>query len=91
MASLETYNGTANTSVNAVVATSLGGSGSTGTTSPATNGKETEDGDELHGATNTSSGIEGIVLSGHEDHYIRFFDANSGMLLSSSPLLVATY
>jgi striatin 1/3/4 len=79
MASLETYDGTISTSVNAVVATSAGldqgyhaggggldedgaGGGPTGGSSGGTSG----------------SGIEGVIISGHEDRFIRFFDANSG-------------
>ncbi|WPH00896.1 Hypothetical protein R9X50_00373000 [Acrodontium crateriforme] len=74
MASSETYDGTMSTSINAVVATSVGfeshGSGQ------AERGME---GEEVGaGATGSREGVEGVVISGHEDRYVRFFDANSG-------------
>lgn len=78
MASLETYDSTISTSVNAVVAstTSLDSSISFDTS------RGLEEGDGMSGgATGSSGGVEGIVISGHEDRYIRFFDANSGMSL----------
>ncbi|KAI9800475.1 MAG: hypothetical protein M1833_003361 [Piccolia ochrophora] len=74
MASLETYDGTPATGVNSVVATSVGLEGSVSLDS--TRGLS-EDETMVHGATG-SSGVEGVVISGHEDRYIRFFDANSG-------------
>lgn len=84
MASLETYDGTTGTGVNAVAATTVGGDG---TMSFDPGRSATEDGDVVHGATGSSTGVEGAVLSGHEDRYIRFFDANSGMsLLPIHPL-----
>lgn len=73
MASSETYDGTQATGINTVVASSVSIEGS---------GNEQNRGlgedEPLHGATGTG-GVEGIVISGHEDQYIRFFDANSGM------------
>lgn len=41
-----------------------------------------------HGATGNSreGGIEGTVITGHEDRFVRFFDANSGMSYLSLPL-----
>ena len=75
MASQETYDGTLATSINAVAATTAGLEG-------ADAGGHRGSGDEdsmAHGATG-SSAVEGMVLSGHEDRFIRFFDANSGML-----------
>ena len=76
MASLETYDGTPATGVNAVAATTA----SLESADPSRSGEIDESG---HGsATGSSSGIEGMVLSGHEDRYIRFFDANSGMVPS---------
>ncbi|KAI5860420.1 WD40 repeat-like protein [Durotheca rogersii] len=73
MASLETYDNTINTSVNAVVATTAGldqGSGQ---------GLGDEDtGGPTGGSGTAGSGIEGVIISGHEDRFIRFFDANSG-------------
>lgn len=76
MASNETYDGTMNTSINTVVATSLGLEG--GGTSPidAARGLETEE--VGAGATGSREGVEGVVISGHEDRFVRFFDANSG-------------
>ena len=92
MASTETYDGTPKTGVNAVVTTSVGllpegkGSGS-GTTMGMIDGQAEEDGGGsvvpvVHGATGSSErgGVEGVIISGHEDRYIRFFDANSGTL-----------
>ena len=72
MASLETYDETPATAVNAVAATTAG----LERTDP--NRSSSEDENRGHGATGSSSGVEGMVLSGHEDRYIRFFDANSG-------------
>ncbi|KAJ0418262.1 cell-cycle nuclear protein [Aspergillus carlsbadensis] len=73
MASLETYNGTRSTGVNAVEATTVGFDGSAGLDPSRTLADE----EVVHGATG-SSGVEGVVISGHEDRYIRLFDANSG-------------
>lgn len=78
MASLETYDGTRSTGVNSVVATTVGFDGSAGLDSSRTLADE----EVVHGATG-SSGVEGVVISGYEDRYIRFFDANSGMFLST--------
>ena len=75
MASNETYDGTMNTSINAVVATSLGLEGS-GPSIDAARGLEAEE--VGGGATGGREGVEGVVISGHEDRYVRFFDANSG-------------
>ena len=33
------------------------------------------------GATGSREGVEGVVITGHEDRYVRFFDANSGKQL----------
>ena len=79
MASSETYDGTSATSVNAVAATTIGFDG---TLSLDTGRGVAEDESVIHGATGSSSGIEGMVFSGHEDRYIRFFDANSGTFYS---------
>ncbi|KAL4904366.1 hypothetical protein BDW74DRAFT_29897 [Aspergillus multicolor] len=73
MASLETYDGTRSTGVNSVVATTVGFDGSAGLDPSRTLADE----EVVHGATG-SSGVEGVVISGYEDRYIRFFDANSG-------------
>ncbi len=75
MASLETYDGTPATGVNAVVATTVG---LDGTLSLDSGRGLSEDEGIVHGATGSSGGVEGVVISGHEDGYIRFFDANSG-------------
>ncbi|KAI1172999.1 WD40 repeat-like protein [Nemania sp. FL0916] len=73
MASLETYDNTVGTGVNAVVATtaSLEQSSNTGL-------GEEEAGGPTGGGGSSGSGIEGVIISGHEDRFIRFFDANSG-------------
>ena len=81
MASLETYDGTPGTGVNAVAATTVGPEGSMSFDSGR---GVSEDEGMVHGPTGSSSGVEGVILSGHEDRYIRFFDANSGKLLSLS-------
>ena len=81
MASLETYDGTPGTGVNAVAATTVGPEGSMSFDSGR---GVSEDESMVHGPTGSSSGVEGMILSGHEDRYIRFFDANSGKLLSFS-------
>lgn len=83
MASLETYDGTINTSVNAVVATTVGleqsqqlshgGLGLNDDDSNAGGAGPTGGGRQMAG-----SGVEGTIISGHEDRFVRFFDANSG-------------
>jgi striatin 1/3/4 len=79
MASLETYDGTPSTGVNAVVASTVGFDGTLGFDS----GRGlSEDEAMVHGATGSRGGVEGVIISGYEDRYIRFFDANSGMLPS---------
>ncbi|CAK7233772.1 1,2-dihydroxy-3-keto-5-methylthiopentene dioxygenase [Sporothrix curviconia] len=87
MASLETYDGTPATSVNAVVATTVGleqpqlgdedlGTAGSGGAGPTGGGRRSMAG----------SGVEGVIISGHEDQFIRFFDANSAISsLSLSP------
>lgn len=74
MASLETYDNTVATSVNAVVATtaSLEQGSNTGL-------GEEESGGPTGSSGSSGSGVEGVIISGHEDRFIRFFDANSGM------------
>jgi striatin 1/3/4 len=74
MASLETYDGTPSTGVNSVVATTLGFDGSANLDP----NRATTEEEVVHGATG-SSNVEGVIISGYEDRYIRFFDANSGM------------
>lgn len=80
MMSDETYDGTPATGVNSVVASTIS------LDSGAENGKE---GEKLQaGATGPRGGVAGIVITGHEDRYVRIFDANSGKftyLLICSP------
>ncbi|RDA85509.1 hypothetical protein CP532_2177 [Ophiocordyceps camponoti-leonardi (nom. inval.)] len=74
MDSFETYNGTAATSVNAVVATTSGlGQGGQ---HHGSNGDDP--GGPTGGRSMAGSGVEGTIISGHEDRFVRFFDANSG-------------
>ena len=76
MASLVTYDGTPATGVNTVAATTLGAEDG------FESGRGINEGENaVHGPTGSSSGVEGMVFSGHEDGYIRFFDANSGAYL----------
>ncbi|QDS70425.1 hypothetical protein FKW77_009613 [Venturia effusa] len=76
MASNDTYDGTPATGINAIVASSHG------IENADTSGRVGigEDESPVHGVTGSSErgGIEGVVISGHEDRYIKFFDANSG-------------
>jgi striatin 1/3/4 len=74
MASLDTYDGTINTAVNAVVATTVGLDQTQGPGGE----DETGGGPTGGGRSMAGSGVEGTIISGHEDRYIRFFDANSG-------------
>ncbi|CAK1365873.1 unnamed protein product [Cercospora beticola] len=77
MASGETYDGTPDTSINAVVATSAGlEQHSGGILDAATRGLDSEE--VGAGATGGREGLEGVVITGHEDRFVRFFDANSG-------------
>lgn len=78
MASNETYDGTLNTSINAVVATS---SASLGLEQSPSWQDMAESEDVGAGPTGSAQGLEGVIISGHEDRYIRFFDANSGKSL----------
>jgi striatin 1/3/4 len=83
MASLETYDGTISTGVNAIVATTTGLDSSL--TFDSGRGLS-EDESVVGGATGTSGGVEGIIISGHEDRFIRFYDANSGKFNKPGPL-----
>jgi striatin 1/3/4 len=83
MASLETYDGTPSTGVNSVVA-SIVGFDATHHLDPGRG--LTEEDAVVHGATGSSGGVEGVIISGYEDRYIRFFDANSGMYPQPIPL-----
>lgn len=80
MASLETYDGTPSTGVNSVVATTVGFDG---TANLDPNNRTRAEEEVVHGATGSSGGVEGVIISGYEDRYIRFFDANSGEYYSS--------
>ncbi|KAF2263934.1 striatin Pro11 [Lojkania enalia] len=77
MASNETYDNTPATGINSVVATFQGAEGSMSLESGR--GLAEEEG-AMHGPTGSSSagGVEGVIISGHEDQFIRFYDANSG-------------
>lgn len=66
MLSLETYDGTPATSVNAVVATVVGLDQHQGATD-----EENSSGPTGGGRAMAGSGVEGVVISGHEDCYIR--------------------
>lgn len=82
MQSSETYDGTMNTSINTVVATGMGLEGAGQGGGDASRG--VVEAEEVGaGATGSREGVEGVVISGHEDRYVRFFDANSGMFLYS--------
>ncbi|PKS05535.1 hypothetical protein jhhlp_008052 [Lomentospora prolificans] len=76
LASLETYDGTMSTSVNAVVATTAG------LEQQQHNGGLADDeatsGGPTGGKSIAGTGVEGVIISGHEDRFVRFFDANSG-------------
>jgi striatin 1/3/4 len=78
MASGETYDGTPATGIASVVATATGVEGTM--LQDSGRGASDEEG-VVHAATGSSSagGVEGTVISGHEDQVIRFYDANSGM------------
>lgn len=75
MASLETYDPSLATGVNAIVATTSGLDGSL--TFDSSRGLSEDEG-IVAGATGSSGGVEGTIISGHEDRFIRFYDANSG-------------
>lgn len=84
MASLETYDGTIGTSVNSVVATTMGLEQSQHQSAHGGLGLNDEDsggagaGPTGGGRQMAGSGVEGVIISGHEDRFVRFFDANSG-------------
>lgn len=83
MASLETYDGTISTSVNAVVATTVGLDQGQLQSTHVNLGLNEDDSNSGAGPTGggrqmAGSGVEGTIISGHEDRFVRFFDANSG-------------
>ena len=73
MASNETYDGTPATGITSVVTSSQN-------TEPGAQDAARGEDDANHGPTgsNSGGGLEGVIISGHEDQFIRFFDANSG-------------
>lgn len=73
MASNETYDGTPATGITSVVTSSQN-------TEPTAQDAARGDDETIHGPTgsNSGGGLEGVIISGHEDQFIRFFDANSG-------------
>jgi striatin 1/3/4 len=75
MASGETYDGTPATGITSVVTTSQSIEGAT----PQDSGRGADE-ESVHGPTgsNSGGGVEGVIISGHEDKFIRFYDANSG-------------
>lgn len=79
MTSGETYDGTMDTSVNSVVATTVGLDQSQ---HQSTHGEDDSNGGGAGptggGKQMAGSGVEGTIISGHEDRFVRFFDANSG-------------
>ena len=85
MASNETYDGTRATSINAVVATSSAAL----SIEPSQGWNDRTEPEEALGAgpTGSAQGVEGVVVSGHEDRYIRFFDANSGESKLQGPVV----
>ncbi|KAF1957502.1 WD40 repeat-like protein [Byssothecium circinans] len=76
MASAETYDGTPATGITSVITTSQSTEGSTSQDS----GRGSDEEGVVHGPTgsNSAGGVEGVIISGHEDQFIRFYDANSG-------------
>jgi len=74
MASNESYDGTPATGITSVVTSSQYLESAS---QEAGRGGSDEEG--IHGPTGSANGgLEGVIISGHEDHLIRFFDANSG-------------
>lgn len=82
MTSGETYDGTMNTSVNSVVATTIGLDQSQHQSAHGGLGEDDSSGGGAGptggGRQMAGSGVEGTIISGHEDRFVRFFDANSG-------------
>ncbi|ROT42410.1 striatin Pro11 [Sodiomyces alkalinus F11] len=78
MDSLETYDGSLATSVNAVVATTAGLDQGTHPGGLPEEEAATSSGPTGGSRSMAGSGVEGVIISGHEDRFIRFYDANSG-------------
>lgn len=76
MASAETYDGTPATGITSVVTTSQSIEGA----SSQDSGRGSDEEGAVHGPTGSgdAGGVEGVIISGHEDQFIRFYDANSG-------------
>lgn len=97
MASLETYDGSMNTSVNAVVATTVGLDQSQHQSSHSALAMNDDDssaagaGPTGGGRQMAGSGVEGTIISGHEDRFVRFFDANSGKSHSSPKVSIGEH
>lgn len=76
MDSMETYDGSIKTGVNAVVATTVGLD--QGHQHGNMSEEDSSSGPTGGGRSMAGSGVEGNIISGHEDRFVRFFDANSG-------------
>ncbi|KIX09594.1 uncharacterized protein Z518_00674 [Rhinocladiella mackenziei CBS 650.93] len=73
MASQETYDGTPNTGINAVVASSTGFD-TRDSLATGRRGSIGED-DVVHGATGSEGGVEGVVIAGYEDRTMHIYHA----------------
>ena len=72
MASQETYDGTPATGVSSIVATTM-------SLEPGEQQGKEPDEVMVAGATGGQrGGVGGVIITGHEDQYVRIFDANSG-------------
>lgn len=79
MDSMETSDGSMKTGVNAVVATTIGlDQGSPHHPNSIGGEDEAGSGGPTGGRSMAGSGVEGTIISGHEDRFVRLFDANSG-------------
>jgi striatin 1/3/4 len=79
MDSMETYDGSIKTGVNSVVTTTIGlDQGHQPHNSGINEDEANTSGGPTGGRSMAGSGVEGTIISGHEDRYVRFFDANSG-------------
>ncbi|OWT43232.1 WD repeat protein [Pochonia chlamydosporia 170] len=79
MDSMETYDGSIKTGVNAIVATTIGLDQANQHHGNSLGGEEENAaGGPTGGRSMAGSGVEGTIISGHEDRFVRFFDANSG-------------
>lgn len=81
MASAETYDGTPATGITSVVTTSQSLEGVPSQDA----GRGSDEEGAVHGPTGSGNtgGVEGVIISGHEDQFIRFYDANSGKFAHS--------